>query len=501
MNSVLKIYNTLTRKKEDFKPLNPPNVGLYVCGPTVYNEVHLGNLRTYITFDIVFRYLKNSGYKVRYVRNITDVGHIVSEFDDGVDRIGKQAQLEKLEPMEIVQKYTNSFHEVLHMFNCLDASIEPTATGHIVEQIEMIKRIMQNGFAYEVNGSVYFDVKKYIEKHNYGKLSGRNVDDLLENTRDLEAQDEKRFFADFALWKNASAKHIMRWASPWGEGFPGWHLECSVMSTKYLGQHFDIHGGGMDLKFPHHECEIAQSVGADGAEPVHYWMHGNMLTVNGTKMSKSLGNSFLPRELVDGTHPLLDQGYSAMSVRFFLLQTHYASTLDFSNEPLKAAEKGYKRLMNAAVSFENFQFAENKSKINPQEEKEVNELCDACYEKLNDDFNTPETLAVLFEMSTKINSYKNNTIPAESISAATFDRMKQTFHSFVFDVMGLANETESGNNDLTDGLVKIFIELRKEARTNKDFATSDKIRNDLLAAGIQLKDEKDGTTIWTKAEQ
>jgi cysteinyl-tRNA synthetase len=462
----------------------------------VYNEVHIGNLRTFITFDIVYRYLRHLGYQVRYVRNITDVGHIVTEFDEGVDRIGKQAKLEAKEPMEIVQQYTNSFHEVMRMFNCIEPGIEPTATGHIVEQIEMVKRILSNGFAYEVNGSVYFDVRKFSEQHSYGKLSGRNLEELMENTRDTEGQDEKRFFADFALWKRASKEHIMRWPSPWGDGFPGWHLECSVMSTKYLGQQFDIHGGGMDLKFPHHECEIAQSIGADGTEPVRYWMHGNMLTVNGAKMSRSLNNSFLPRDLVRGSHHLLQQAYSPMTVRFFLLQTHYASTLDFTNDGLLAAEKGYRRLMNAMNALEELRYDENAATTDSTLSNEILALCDACTERMNEDFNTPETLAALFELSAKINAMKHGQLQPEAIQPAHFQKLRSTFKTVVTDILGLENESAPADNAVTARLIEIFIKLRREAREKKDFAASDQLRNALLAAGVQLKDDKDGTTSW-----
>lgn len=482
--SQLHIQNSLSRKKELFQPLNPPYVGLYVCGPTVYNYAHLGNVRTFTTFDIVYRYLTFLGYKVRYVRNITDVGHITSEFDEGIDRIGDQARLEQLEPMEIVQKYTNNFHYVLSLFNCLSPSIEPTATGHIIEQIEMIKKIIDNGFAYVVKGSVYFDVKAYSAKHNYGELSGRNIDELLENTRDLDGQDEKRFFADFALWKNAAPEHIMKWPSPWGVGFPGWHLECSAMSTKYLGNSFDIHGGGMDLKFPHHECEIAQNVGSVGCHPVKYWIHGNMLTVNGQKMSKSLGNSFLPLELISGDHPLLERGYSPMTVRFFMLQAHYSSTLDFTNEALNAAEKGYKRLMAATETLNRISPA-NVSSMN------VGDFIDKCYAAMNDDFNCPILLATLFE---GVNFINRAVEKQESLNEADLALFKEKFLGFIHDVLGLRNEKQEGNSDLVDGLMQTIIELRGEAKAKKDFATSDAIRDKLKAINIQIKDGKEGAT-------
>ncbi|MFZ5552524.1 MAG: cysteine--tRNA ligase [Bacteroidota bacterium] len=482
MENRLFIYNTLTRKKELFQPAHPPFVGLYVCGPTVYNHAHMGNLRTFITFDIVYRYLTFLGYKVRYVRNITDVGHITAEFDEGVDRIGTQARLEQLEPMEIVQKYTNGFHDVMRAYNLLPPSIEPTATAHIIEQIEMIKKILENGFAYEVNGSVYFDVQKYKTKHNYGELSGRNVEELIENTRDLDGQNEKKFFADFALWKKASPEHIMRWPSPWGEGFPGWHLECSAMSTKYLGNTFDIHGGGMDLKFPHHESEIAQNTACTGHGPVRYWMHGNMLTVNGAKMSKSLGNSFLPMELVAGDHPMLEQGYSPMTTRMFMVQSHYGSTLDFSNEALKAAEKGYERLMAGLTTLDKLKPASSSS-------FDVNAWKNKCYEAMNDDFNCPVLVAHLFDAVRIINSVHDG---KEYLSQNDISELKKSMHGFVFDVLGFVREESSGSNDTTEKLMKVILDLRNEAKLKKDYATSDKIRDGLKNAGVEVKDTKDG---------
>lgn len=482
MKQDLQVFNTLSRKKEKFEPINPPHVGLYVCGPTVYNYMHLGNLRTFITFDMVYRYLVFLGYKVRYVRNITDVGHITSEYDDGVDRIGKQARLEQLEPMEVVQKYTNNFHEVLNQFNCIPPSIEPTATGHIIEQIEMIRKIIDNGFAYVVDGSVYFDVKAYMQKFPYGELSGRNVEELLENTRELDGQEDKRFFADFALWKKAAPEHIMHWPSPWSEGFPGWHLECSAMSTKYLGEQFDIHGGGMDLKFPHHESEIAQNTACVGHGPVKYWMHGNMLTVNGAKMSKSVGNSFLPHELISGDHPMLEQGYSEMTVRFFMMQSHYASTLDFSNEALKAAEKGFKRLMTAV---------EAMNKIVPGDAStfSVNDLERQFYAAMNDDFNTPVLIAHLFEAVRLINLMTEG---KEKLSSDELLHFKTLVNGFVFAVLGFRNENGGTDTQTLDAVLQMVIELRKEAKANKDFTTADAIRDKLKAAGIVLKDTKDG---------
>ena len=496
MQSELKIYNTLSREKEIFKPIRPPFVGLYSCGPTVYNEVHLGNLRTFTTFDVVYRYLMHLGYKVRYVRNITDAGHLTTDAGEGVDRIEERALLEQIEPMEVVQKYTNSFHEVCAIFNLLPPSIEPTATGHIVEQIEMVKRIIANGFAYEINGSVYFDVKKFMEKHEYGKLSGRVVDDLLEGTRDLDGQSEKRNASDFAIWKSVSPNHIQRWASPWGDGIPGWHLECSAMSCKYLGKEFDIHGGGMDLKFPHHEAEIAQSVGADGIEPVHYWMHANMLTVNGDKMSKSKGNSFLPKELFAGAHPLLDKAYTPMAVRFFMMQCHYRSTLDFSNEALQAAEKGYAKLINAYKTLLALKYVKDDSKKISTEIDEVKALCKEVYDKMNDDFNTAEAVATLFEMTKKINSYKEGHISISSLDEETYTVLQTVFTAFVKDILGIDKEDKQ-DDGLSDGLMGVILTLRKDVRDKKDWAASDKIRDELLKLSIQVKDGKDGTS-WSK---
>jgi cysteinyl-tRNA synthetase len=449
--------------------------------------MHLGNLRTFITFDVVYRYLTALGYKVRYVRNITDVGHITSEFDEGVDRIGTQARLEQLEPMEIVQKYTNNFHDVLNLFNCIPPSIEPTATGHIIEQIEMVKTILKNGFAYEVNGSVYFDVQAYRKKHNYGELSGRNVEELMENTRDLDGQDEKKFFADFALWKKASPEHIMKWPSPWGNGFPGWHLECSAMSTKYLGEEFDIHGGGMDLKFPHHESEVAQNTACVGRGPVRYWMHGNMLTVNGQKMSKSLGNSFLPLELVNGEHALLEKGYSPMTIRFFFLQAHYASTLDFTNEAMQAAEKGFKRILAAADTLE-------KISPSPQSTIDIAAFEKKCNDAMNDDFNCPVLIASLFDGVVQVNRLAEG---METITTADLDKLKKIFHLFLYDILGVKNEQADGNNHSVEKIMQVILNLRKQARDKKDFAASDLIRDQLKEAGIEIKDGKDGAS-WNK---
>lgn len=490
MENQLYIYNTLSRKKELFEPLNPPFVGLYVCGPTVYSDVHLGNVRSFMTFDIVFRYLKFIGYKVRYVRNITDVGHLQDDADAGEDKIAKKARLENLEPMEIVQKYTNGFHDVMQVFNIQPPSIEPTATGHIIEQIEMVKSILKNGYAYESNGSVYFDVPKFNKEHGYGELSGRKIEDLISNTRELEGQDEKRNQLDFAIWKKAEPEHIMRWPSPWGEGFPGWHLECSVMSTKYLGTNFDIHGGGMDLKFPHHDCEIAQNIGATGESPVQYWMHGNMLTVEGRKMSKSEGNGFTPEQLLTGDHKLLERGYSPMTVRFFMLQGHYASTLDFSNEALQAAERGYKRLMKAIGTLEDLK-PSDKGGFDAQS------LRKKAFEAMNDDFNTPVLISVLFEGVKAINSISDGKLAAD---AENLDLLKKTMREFGHDVLGFRDSTSGGEaqkmKHIADGIMQLLMDIRQRARKNKDFETADQIRDELQKLNVEIKDDREGTT-WT----
>lgn len=485
------ITNTLTRRKEEFVPLRPPHVGLYVCGPTVYSDVHLGNVRTFLSFDVLFRWLTFIGYKVRYVRNITDVGHLVGDVDEGEDKIAKRARLEQLEPMEIVQKYTNGFHDVMRLFNILPPSIEPTATGHLIEQIEMVKRIIGSGFGYEANGSVYFDVPAFAEKHAYGELSGRRTDELLANTRDTEGMDEKRSPLDFAIWKKADPTHLMKWPSPWGEGFPGWHLECSAMSTKYLGQTFDIHGGGMDLKFPHHECEIAQSVAADGAAPVRYWMHGNMLTVNGRKMAKSEGNGFTPEELLTGNHQLLEKGYSAMTVRFFMLQCHYASTLDFSNAAMQASEKGLERLMKAMALLP-------RLKPSAADDADIAALEQRCFDAMNDDLNTPVMIAELFEAVRIINSVYDGKL---ALTAGSIERLQHLMRSMVRDVLGIRDEaapTGGASDGALDALVQEFIRLRAVAKAARDFATSDRIRDQLAAAGILLKDTKEGTT-WERS--
>lgn len=487
MDKDLYLNNSLTRKKEKFEPLNPPFVGMYVCGPTVYSDVHTGNLRTFISFDVIYRYLSHLGYKVRYVRNITDVGHLVDDADEGEDKIAKRARLEKLEPMEIVQKYTNGFHDVMKDFNLIPPSIEPTATGHIVEQIEMTKQILENGFAYEVNGSVYFDVKKYNESFPYGKLSGRNIDELMSGSRDLDGQDEKRNPLDFALWKKAQPEHIMRWPSPWGDGFPGWHLECSVMSSKYLGTQFDIHGGGMDLKFPHHECEIAQNCAAHKDEtPVKYWLHGNMLTLNGKKMSKSDGNFLLPGDLVSGNHELLEKGYSPMALRFFFLQAHYGSTLDMSNEALSASEKGLKRIEAAYKEMEGLSAGDSST-------VDIKEWVAECYKAMNDDFNCPVLIAQLFEAVKTINGMKEGKVMLNNEDLTTF---KKSFHEFYIDVLGLnsISVSSSDNGNKVDGLMEMILEMRMIARSNKDWTTSDLIRDKLNELRIEVKDSKEGST-------
>ncbi len=480
----LVVYNTLTRKKEPFEPIHPPLVGMYVCGPTVYSDIHLGNCRTFISFDTIYRYLLHIGYKVRYVRNITDAGHLEGDRDEGDDKFAKKAKLEQLEPMEIVQKYTIGFHHVLEAFNTLPPSIEPTATGHIIEQIEMIREILNSGYAYEVNGSVYFDVDKYSQKYDYGILTNRKLEDLLEGTRELGGQDEKRGRLDFALWIKAKPETLMKWPSPWGWGFPGWHIECSAMSTKYLGQTFDIHGGGMDLQATHHTNEIAQSEACNHVQPVKYWMHTNMLTVNGARMSKTAGNGFLPQELFTGNHPLLERGYSPMTVRFFMAQSHYRSTLDFSNEALQAAEKGYKRLMESLSSLR---------RIQPSDSSTVNvaALRDNCYAAMNDDFNTPVLISHLFEGVRIVNAAIDG---KETLSAADLELLQHVMKTFVFDVLGLVDETKAdAKSHVVDGLMKLVLEIRSEARAKKDWATSDKIRDNLKAIGIEIKDGKDGT--------
>jgi len=456
-------------------------------------------VRTFLTFDIVSRYFRFLGYKVRYVRNITDVGHLENDADEGEDKIAKKARLQKLEPMEIVKQYTDDFHVVMRQFNILPPSIEPSATGHIVEQIELTKKLIDKGLAYEANGSVYFNVRKYNQDHHYGILSGRDIEELMESGRELDNQDEKREKIDFALWKKASPHHIMRWPSPWSDGFPGWHIECTVMSTKYLGETFDIHGGGMDLKFPHHECEIAQGTGATGKAPVNYWLHSNMLTVNGQKMSKSLGNSFLPRELFDGSHSLLDKGYGAMAVRFFMLQSHYSSTLDFSNEALQAAEKGFKKLVNALGLIKKIEIGSEKSESkesNKSLNAELNRLAEECYLCMSDDFNTSKTLAVLFEMSGRINDLKSGNIKVSEVDSDVLNNFKNTYVGFMESVLGLEEEKELQDDVLND-TIQLLIDLRKKARVDKNFSMSDKIRDDLKKIGIQIKDGKDGEMTYS----
>ena len=508
----LKVHNSYTRQKEIFTPLTPGHVGMYVCGPTVSGESHLGHARPFITFDFIYRYLLHLGYKVRYVRNITDAGHFEEEGREAEDKIAKKAVVEKLEPMELVQKYTNLFHWAMHQFNNLEPSIEPTATGHIVEQIGMIETIIREGYAYVANGSVYFDVKKYAAHYPYGKLSGRILDDLLETTRDLDGQDEKRNRQDFALWKSAPPEHIMRWQSPWGEGFPGWHIECSAMSTKYLGGQFDIHGGGMDLQFPHHESEIAQSTICNKHVPARYWLHNNMITLNGRKMGKSYGNQIRLTEMFSGNHPQLQQAYSPMTIRFFILQTHYRSTLDFSNEALQAAEKGLKRLWEAYELLKKFEgppsaapFAAPAPSAPPalqappadrELDDKVRHLLLGLDEFMNDDFNTAKVLANIFELVPVINSLKSGQIRPDALSPVTIVTMKDYFTSYLENILGLKGEFADEDHKLT-GVVELLIDIRRDARTRKDYATSDKIRNQLQQLGIVLKDEKDGGVSYT----
>ena len=488
--NTLYVYNTTSRQKERFEPLHAPFVGMYACGPTVYSEPHLGNCRSFVMYDLMFRYMLHLGYKVRYVRNITDAGHVESTSGETGDRISKQAKIEQVEPMEIVQKYSVKFHRIMDTLNCLPPSIEPTATGHIVEQIEMTKKIMENGFAYETDDAIYFDVEKFSANYPYTKLSGRNLDDLLNNTRELGGQESKKGRLDFALMIKAKPEHIMRWPSPWGDVYPGWHIECSAMSEKYLGKTFDIHCGGMDLIPTHHTNEIAQCVACNHVDPVKYWLHPNMLTVNGQKMSKSLGNSFLPAELFDGSHPLLDQGYSPMTVRFSMLQAHYRSTLDFSNDALKAAEKGYKRLMNAKSALDQITIS---GIVNNDEEANVNKLLLATYDAMNNDFNSAQAIAELNEAASLINTWNSLQNKKANIQEHTLLRLKTLLHHFLFDILGLLEESEN-NNEKLNGVMELVIDIRKDARGKKDFATSDKIRDALQGVGIQLKDSKDGTS-------
>ena len=484
MSRKIQIYNTLTRKKEIFNPIVENHVGMYVCGPTVYGDPHLGHARPAITFDVVFRYLKHSDYKVRYVRNITDAGHLENDADEGEDKIAKKARLEQLEPMEVVQFYTISYHKAMDALNCLPPSIEPRATGHIIEQIEMVQKILKNGFAYEVNSSVYLDVNKYNESYPYGTLSGRNIEDTLEGTRALDGQSEKKSSVDFAIWKKANPEHIMRWDSPWGEGFPGWHMECSAMSEKYLGKTFDIHGGGMDLVFPHHEAEIAQSNACNNCNPVNYWMHNNMITIDGKKMGKSLGNFINLEEFFNGTHAKLDRAYSPMTIRFFILQAQYRSTVDFGNEALQAAEKGFTKLMNAMETLENLKNSDSST-------YDINELEKNCYAAMDDDFNTPILIAHLFDGVRIINSVKDG---KESLTASDLSKMKKLFSDFVTDILGLISAKENSGNDLTNEVMELVLKLRGNAKSTKDFTTADLIREELNKLNIQVKDGRDGSS-------
>ncbi|MBO6881406.1 cysteine--tRNA ligase [Winogradskyella sp.] len=484
-NQHIKIYNSLSGEKEGFVPITAGHVGMYVCGPTVYSNVHLGNVRTFMSFDMIFRYFKHLGYKVRYVRNITDAGHLENDDDVGEDKITKKARLEAIEPMEIVQRYTVDFHNVLNTFNFLPPSIEPTATGHIIEQIELIETIINNGFAYVVNGSVYFDVHKYNESNTYGILSKRKLEDLIHNTRTLDGQSDKKNPQDFALWKKAEPAHIMRWPSPWSDGFPGWHLECTVMSTKYLGERFDIHGGGMDLKFPHHECEIAQNQAAKGQDPVKYWMHANMLELNGSRMSKSTGNYINPAELLSGDNDIMSKGYSPMVVRFFMMQASYKSVLDLTDAGLKAAEKGFHRLMDAINLIDKLTTSSSSS-------FDVSSWQQKCYDAMNDDFNTPILIAHLFDAAKFINQIKGGNA---TVTSDDLELLKNTLNTFTFDILGLTTANkDSSSSDKLSAAVEILIKLRKEARLNKDFALSDKIRDELAEVGIQLNDSREGTT-------
>lgn len=483
----LVVYNTLSRKKEEFEPLNPPFVGMYVCGPTVYGDAHLGHARAALTFDTVFRFLRFLGYKVRYVRNITDVGHLENDSDAGEDKIAKKARLEQLEPMEVAQYYTKRYLDAMDAMNVLRPSIQPTATGHIMEQIDIVKILLEKGYAYESNGSVYFDVNKYNnDTHKYGILSNRVIDEMIANTRELDGQSEKRNPADFALWKKASPEHIMRWASPWSVGFPGWHLECTAMSRKYLGERFDIHGGGLDLLFPHHESEIAQSVCAFGCEPAKYWLHNNMITIGGQKMGKSLGNFITLNEFFDGKHPKLDKAYSPMTIRFFILQAHYRSTLDFSNEALSAAEKGMKKLFEAQKNIDALPTSDKSSVDFPA-------LFDKCVEAMCDDFNTPMVIAHLFEVTRLINLVADK---KETVTEADKQALKENFAIVFNDILGMKNEQADNSMHIVDSLMQVILSLRKEARANKDWAKSDMIRDELAKAGIVIKDGKDGAS-WT----
>ena len=479
----LNIFNTISKKKEPFHSLHPSHVGMYVCGPTVYGDPHLGHARPAITFDVIFRYLKHLDFTVRYVRNITDAGHLENDAETGEDKITKKARLEQLEPMEIVQNYTMRYHKAINALNCLPPSIEPRATGHIIEQINMVEQIIENGFAYEVNGSVYLDVTKYNKKYPYGKLSGRNLEDTLENTRALDGQDDKKSPVDFAIWKKANPEHIMRWNSPWGEGFPGWHLECSAMSHKYLGDSFDIHGGGMDLVFPHHEAEIAQSNACNNCEPVKYWIHNNMITINGQKMGKSLGNFINLEEFFTGDHKLLDKAYDPMTVRFFILQAHYRSPVDFSNEALQAAEKGFNKLMKAYETLQELSYSNNST-------CEVDELKNRCYSAMNDDFNTPILISCLFDGVRIINSVKDG---SQQLTKENIQMMQDLFETFIINVLGLKRPERIADNSLIDSLMNIILKLRLKAKTSKDWGSADLIRDELNQLNIQINDKEDGS--------
>lgn len=489
MEQKLVVYNTLTRSKQPFVPLHAPNVGMYVCGPTVYGDPHLGHARPAITFDLVFRYLKHLGYKVRYVRNITDVGHLEHDADEGDDKIEKKARLEQLEPMEIAQHYTNRYHQAMDALNVLPPSIEPHATGHIIEQQQLVKRILENGFAYESNGSVYFDIEAYDKKHRYGVLSGRNLDNIINESRQLDGVGEKRNQADFALWKKAQPEHIMRWPSAWSEGFPGWHCECTAMGRKYLGDHFDIHGGGMDLVFPHHECEIAQAVASQGDQMVKYWMHNNMITINGQKMGKSLGNFITLEQFFTGNHPTLEQAYSAMTIRFFILSAHYRGTVDFSNDALKASEKGLERLLNGIADLERVPISEQ---CDAETEKLVKGLRQRCYDAMNDDFATPQVISHLFEACSQVNKLVDH---KATICSGCLEELKQVMRLFAFDLLGLKEEKGNSSDAREEAygrVVDMVLDLRAKAKAEKDWATSDKIRDELAAAGFEVKDTKDG---------
>ncbi len=486
MKNQLFVHNTLSRRKEEFQPIKPPFVGMYVCGPTVYGDAHLGHARPAVAFDLIYRYLQHLGFKVRYVRNITDVGHLEDDADEGEDKIAKKARIEKLEPMEVVQYYTNRYHENMDALNVLRPSIEPHASGHIIEQIELVKKIREKGMAYETQGSLYFDIEKYNQDHQYGILSGRKLEDLLSETRQLAGQDEKKSSFDFAIWKKAQPEHIMRWPSPWSDGFPGWHTECSAMGVKYLGEEFDIHGGGMDLLFPHHEAEIAQSTVAYGKSPVKYWLHNNMVTLDGKKMGKSLGNAIPLYEVFSGEHKLMEKAYSPMTIRFFILMAHYRSTLDFSNEALLAAEKGLKRLMQALQSLDELKAGE-KSDFN------IAELEEKCYDAMNDDFNSPVVISHLFEGVKIINSVKDK---KASLTREDLELLKKFMHAFAIDILGLQEENAGGQDGLIDYLMHTLLDIRQNARKNKDFATSDKIRDELARLNIVIKDSKEGSS-WS----